>query len=62
MSKLMNQLSTGVSRDPVIVELYDRLLWLSNHYDVGDPKLKKSVLKIVDRTLEKVSGIKGGPR
>lgn len=28
------------------------LLWLRNHYDIGDPKLKRKVLNRIDRVLK----------
>jgi hypothetical protein len=34
-------------------ELFETLLWLRNHYDVGNPALKEEVLRRVDTTLDK---------
>ena len=32
--------------------LYDRLIWLRNHYDVGSREVKEHVLADIDKTLE----------
>jgi hypothetical protein len=43
----------NISDDPEKNELFERLLWLRNHYDVGDPRLKEEVLRRVDETIDK---------
>ncbi len=43
----------NLTQDPEKNELFERLLWLRNHYDVGDPSLKAEVLRRVDETLDK---------
>lgn len=35
--------------------LIGALLWLRNHYDVGDPALKGEVLKHIDKLLDQHS-------
>lgn len=55
--RLFNNLSRNVSDIPHVVELYDRLLWLRNHYDVGGAAEKERVLREIDETLYRFDGI-----
>jgi hypothetical protein len=44
----------NTAEDPEKNELLETLLWLRNHYDVGNPVLKEEVLRRVDGTLNKL--------
>jgi hypothetical protein len=56
---LFNTLSRKASYNPDAVELFDRLLWLRNHYECDVPErgfdetLRRSVLEKIDETLNK---------
>lgn len=47
-------------KEQLIERLIERLLWLRNHYDLGDPRVKKGVLKVVDDTINKFLGSHNG--
>lgn len=62
LPELHNALIAQVSPDPVIRVLYDRLLWLRNHYDLVDhmPKdVQGQVLADVDRVLNTLAPHEG---
>ena len=42
----------SVVDDPEKNELFETLLWLRNHYEVGSPKQKPKVLMRVDAVLD----------
>jgi hypothetical protein len=42
-----------IPNDPEMNELFETLLWLRNHYDVGRPEARQEVLDRVDRVLDK---------
>jgi hypothetical protein len=57
LPSLHNSLSArqpGVQDNPLATVLYDRLLWLRNHYDIGDKTVKDRVLADIDEVLKLV--------
>jgi hypothetical protein len=62
MPHLFNYRSRDISDNEQVVELFDHLWWLRNHYECDrserkfDEHLKRDVLKKVDAVLDKYRG------